>query len=57
MEQVFKGRSFLAEKDFTKAELEYLIDFSIYLKQLKKQNISHRYLEGKNIALLPIQNF
>lgn len=52
MEQVFKGRSFLAEKDFTKAELEYLIDFSIYLKQLKKQNISHRYLEGKNIALL-----
>ncbi len=52
MEQVFKGRSFLAEKDFTKAELEYLIAFSIYLKQLKKQNISHRYLEGKNIALL-----
>ena len=52
MKQVFKGRSFLAEKDFTKAELEYLIDFSIYLKQLKKQNISHRYLEGKNIALL-----
>jgi len=36
MKQVFKGRSFLAEKDFTKAELEYLIDFSIYLKQLKK---------------------
>ena len=52
MKQVFNGRSFLAEKDFTKAELEYLIDFSIYLKQLKKQNISHRYLEGKNIALL-----
>lgn len=49
---LFQGRSFLAEKDFTKEELEYLIDFSIHLKQLKKQNIPHRYLEGKNIALL-----
>ena len=25
---VFQGRSFLAEKDFTKEELQYLIDFS-----------------------------
>ncbi|MDO4775713.1 MAG: ornithine carbamoyltransferase [Aerococcaceae bacterium] len=49
---VFKGRSFLAEKDFTRAELEWLIDFSAFLKDLKKRNISHRYLEGKNIALL-----
>lgn len=49
---VFQGRSFLAEKDFTKEELDYLIDFSIHLKQLKKQHIPHRYLEGKNIALL-----
>lgn len=27
MTSVFKGRSFLAEKDFTKEELQYLIDF------------------------------
>lgn len=52
MTSVFKGRSFLAEKDFTRAELEYLIDFSAHLKDLKKRNVSHRYLEGKNIALL-----
>lgn len=52
MEQVFQGRSLLAEKDFTKEEIEYLIDFSIHLKGLKKRNIPHRYLEGKNIALL-----
>lgn len=52
MKTVFQGRSFLAEKDFTKAELEYLIDLSIHLKDLKKQNIPHHYLEGKNIALL-----
>lgn len=44
---LFQGRSFLSEKDFTKEELEYLIDFSIHLKQLKKQNIPHYYLERK----------
>ncbi|MBP1048103.1 ornithine carbamoyltransferase [Enterococcus sp. BWM-S5] len=52
MTSIFQGRSLLAEKDFTKEELEYLIDFSIHLKDLKKRNIPHRYLEGKNIALL-----
>lgn len=51
-DSVFQGRSLLAEKDFTKEELNYLIDFSIHLKKLKKQGIPHHYLEGKNIALL-----
>lgn len=35
-ESVFQGRSLLAEKDFTKEELQYLIDFSEHLKDLKK---------------------
>jgi ornithine carbamoyltransferase len=48
----FQGKSFLAEKDFTQQELQYLIDLSQHLKKLKKQGITHRYLEGKNIALL-----
>lgn len=52
MENIFQGRSFLAEKDFTKEELMYLIDFSLHLKEMKKKGIPHRYLEGKNIALL-----
>lgn len=52
MTQIFQGRSFLAEKDFTCSELEYLIDFSAHLKGLKKRGIPHHYLEGKNIALL-----
>ena len=47
-----KGRSFLTLKDFTKEELQYLIDFSEHLKDLKKRGIPHHYLEGKNIALL-----
>lgn len=52
MTQVFQGRSFLKEKDFTRAELEYLIDFSAHVKDLKKRGIPHKFLEGKNIALL-----
>ena len=32
MNSVFQGRSLLAEKDFSRAELEYLVDFSIHLK-------------------------
>ncbi|EMF0269662.1 ornithine carbamoyltransferase [Enterococcus hirae] len=51
-ESVFQGRSLLAEKDFKKEELQYLIDFSEHLKDLKKRGIPHHYLEGKNIALL-----
>lgn len=51
-DSVFQGRSLLAEKDFTKEELQYLIDFSEHLKDLKKRGIPHHYLEGKNIALL-----
>ena len=46
---VFQGRSFLAEKDFTRAELEYLIGLSAHLKDLKKRNIDHRYLAGKTL--------
>lgn len=49
---VFQGRSFLACKDFTPDEINYLIDFALHLKELKKNHIPHRYLEGKNIALL-----
>lgn len=52
MNSVFQGRDFLAVKDFTPAEIEYLIDFSLHLKDMKKKNIPHRYLAGKNIALL-----
>ena len=44
---VFQGRSFLAKKDFTRAELEYLIGLSAHLKDLKKRNIEHHYLAGK----------
>ncbi|PAE20611.1 ornithine carbamoyltransferase [Bacillus sp. 7504-2] len=47
-----KGRSFLALRDFTEEEINYLVDFAEELKVKKKQGIPHKYLEGKNIALL-----
>lgn len=48
----FQGKSFLAEKDFSQKELQFLINYSQHLKKLKKAGIPHHYLEGKNIALL-----
>lgn len=50
--QLFQGKSFLCEKDFTKEEFLYFIDLAMKLKEEKKQGIPHRHLEGKNIALL-----
>ena len=52
MKSVFKGRSFLAEKDFTRDELQYMIDFSLHVKELKQKNIPHRKKKKKNVALL-----
>ncbi len=49
---MFQGRSFLKTKDFTTHEVEYLIDFSIHLKNLKKRGIPHEYMKKQNICLL-----
>lgn len=47
-----QDKNFLKVLDFTSQELEYLIDFALHLKQLKKANIPHEYLKGQNIALI-----
>ncbi len=52
MTSVVQGRSILVEKEFTRAELEYLIGLSAHLKDMKKRNSEHHYLAGKNNALL-----
>ncbi|HEN21266.1 MAG TPA: ornithine carbamoyltransferase [Desulfobacteraceae bacterium] len=46
------GRHFLTLKDFTRDEIEFLLDLSIELKQYKQEGIRDRRLEGKNIALV-----
>ena len=47
-----KNRHFLKLLDFTPAEIEALLDLAADLKEKKKKGISHRYCEGKNIALI-----
>ena len=47
-----KGRNFLTLKDFTKEEIEYLIDLSAMLKEKKKKGEAVDVLKGKNIALI-----
>ena len=47
-----KGKSFLKLLDFTSDEINYLLDLAAELKAKKKNGISHRVCEGKNIALL-----
>ena len=47
-----KGRSFLKLLDFTPEEIQGLIDLAIELKEKKKKGEPHKYLEGKNIALI-----
>lgn len=47
-----KGRNFLTLKDFTPEEIGYFLQLSKELKEKKKNGISHRMHEGKNIALI-----
>ena len=48
-----KGRDFLTLKDFTKEEIEYLLDLAADLKEKKKNGILTKdALLGKNIALI-----
>ncbi len=56
-ESVFQGRSLLAEKDFTKEELQYLIDFSEHLKDLKKTRYSSSLLRREKYCSSIRKNF
>lgn len=47
-----KGKSFLKLLDFTKEEIQYLLDLSKKLKKDKKKGVEVKTLEGKNIALI-----
>jgi ornithine carbamoyltransferase len=46
------GRHFLTLKDFTREEIEYLLDLAAKLKEEKKKGITGNRLKGKNIVLL-----
>lgn len=47
-----KGKSLLTLKDFSKQEIEYLLNLASDLKQKKRMGIQGDMLKGKNIALI-----
>ena len=47
-----KGRNVLKMLDLSAADINELLDLAAKLKEEKKTGISHRILEGKNIALI-----
>ncbi|MFR1708616.1 MAG: ornithine carbamoyltransferase [Clostridium sp.] len=47
-----RGRSFLKLLDFTPEEIRYLLDLSKNFKNMKRAGVPHKYLEGKNVAIL-----
>ena len=47
-----KGKDFLKLLDFSTQDIEKLIELAIDLKAKKKAGISHKYCEGKNVALI-----
>lgn len=47
-----KNRHFLTLKDFTAAEIQFLLDLSVQLKSAKYTGIEQQKLTGKNIALI-----
>ena len=47
-----RGRDFLKLLDYTPEEINHLLKVAITLKKQKKNGESHRYLKGKQVALL-----
>lgn len=47
-----KGRSLVTLKDYSTAEIEYLLDLAGDLKQKKRMGIKGELLAGKNVALI-----
>ncbi len=46
------GKDFLKLLDFSTEEILYLITLAEKLKKKKRENIPHKYCEGKNVALI-----
>lgn len=52
MARNLRGRSFLKLLDFTPEDVRYLLDLARNFKDLKRTHTPHKYLEGRNVALL-----
>lgn len=52
MPRNLKGQSMLTLLDFSKDDIEYMLQLSKKFKDLKMAGVPHKYLSGKNIVLL-----
>ena len=52
MAKNFRGKSFLKLLDFSSDDIRYLLELSKDFKSMKRAGVPHRYLEGKNIAII-----
>lgn len=52
MAKNFRGKSFLKLLDFSSADIRCLLDLAKNFKDMKRAGVPHRYLEGKNIAII-----
>ena len=52
MKTHFKGRDFLTLMDYTKEEIEFIVDTALRLKELHSIGLEHRTLTGRVIGLL-----
>ena len=48
----FKGKDFLTLMDFTREEIEFIIDVAMELKRKVLSKEPHKYLKGRVIGLL-----
>ena len=47
-----RGRDFLKLLDYSEEEIKYLLDLAKDFKKKKHEGIEHKYLQGKNIAII-----
>ena len=47
-----RNRDFLKLLDYSSDEIRYLLDLAKDFKEKKHNHIPHKYLEGKNIAII-----
>ena len=52
MRNTFKGKDYLAFKDMTREEIEFIVDLSLSFKQKWLAREPHRYFEGQVWAAL-----
>jgi ornithine carbamoyltransferase len=52
MKNNLQGKDFLQIDDFTKNDIMDLIQFAVQLKTMQKLGQTHRYLEGKTLAMI-----